>query len=95
MFGGYMCQANNKLGSLNQIITLQKGVKPPKLQNLKVKGVSSDTITFEITGPDVNATKLPTKMIPNIYRLQYRPKGENIKWSEAPFIDFHFSNNGK
>lgn len=89
MFGGYMCKASNKLGYLNQIITLKKGFKPPKPSHIKAKSVTSDTITLEIVGIDFNnVTQIPLKMLPFGYRIQYRPKDESIKWTDAAFQDY-------
>lgn len=87
VFGDYLCKATNKLGTLDQIITLQEGQKPPKPRELRLKGVNSDTLTFDVVGPDLNATELVKDMQPFGYRLQYRPKGAT-KWTEAGVADF-------
>ncbi|GLV31343.1 factor of interpulse interval [Carabus blaptoides fortunei] len=87
-FGDYLCKATNKLGTLDQIISLQKGVKPPKPQHIKVVDVSTDTLSIELLGPDLNQTQLVKDMLPVGYRLQYRPTGSSTKWNDAAFRDF-------
>lgn len=92
MFGDYLCKATNELGTLDQIISLQEGVKPPSPQKLKLRAASSDSLDVEIGGPDLNATKLPQNMIPYGIRIQYRIKGSGDKWSE---VDLHKLDEGE
>lgn len=95
VFGDYLCKATNALGTLDQIITLLEGIKPPKPLDLRLRGVSSDTFNIEIQGPDLNQTQLPADMLPTGYRIQYRPRGVTDKWTGADVTDFNDVNVGK
>ncbi|GLV31354.1 factor of interpulse interval [Carabus blaptoides fortunei] len=88
-FGDYLCKATNDIGTLNQIITLLEGVKPPKPRELILRGVNSDIFNIEIIGPDLNQTQLHGNMMPLGYRIQYKPKGLVVGWSSAEIIDFN------
>lgn len=87
VFGDYLCKAQNKLGTLDQIITLQEGTKPAKPRELRLKGANSDTLTFDIIGPEVNTTEMVSEMGPIGYRIQYRLK-DHGKWTDAGYNDF-------
>lgn len=48
VFGDYKCKAENSLGTLERIITLNQGVKPEKPPHIVLRGVNSDTFDVDV-----------------------------------------------
>nr|XP_045615517.1 neural cell adhesion molecule 2-like isoform X2 [Procambarus clarkii] len=76
MFGDYLCKAENKLGTLERAIILEKGAKPA-------------VPTAKVTHADVNALHLSLsaknhpKMPILAYRVQYKIPGDDWKFAQA------------
>lgn len=81
VFGDYLCKAQNSLGTLDQIITLQEGVKPPSPRMFSLRAAGSDILELDIIGPDQNSTKkeFTNLMLPTGYRIEYKVKGHDKK----------------
>ncbi|KAG7176419.1 Neural cell adhesion molecule 1-like 2, partial [Homarus americanus] len=76
MFGDYVCKAENKLGTLERVIILEKGAKPA-------------VPTAKVTHADVNSLHLAlsAKNYPEMpivaYRVQYKMAGDDWKFAHA------------
>lgn len=92
LFGEYICEANNSLGTLRRTIILQNGTKPPAPPYLRLHGVNSRT--FDL---DIGAQKIgdPDPMDIIGYRFEilskddYRNNGG--KWQNARVIQKGFT----
>ncbi|KAK3856467.1 hypothetical protein Pcinc_037217 [Petrolisthes cinctipes] len=78
-FGDYECKAENDLGTLERVIVLEKGKKPPTPE-FKVARADVNTLHLELT-----AAQDPVMPI-LAYRVQYKEAG--IEWSHAPAVEF-------
>lgn len=92
LFGEYICEANNSLGTLRRIITLLNGTKPPAPAYLRLHGVNSRTFDLDIGAQKVGD---PDPMDIVGYRFEilskddYRNNGG--KWLNARVIQKGFT----
>lgn len=92
LFGDYVCEANNSLGTLRRTITLLNGTKPPAPPHITLRGVNSKT--FDL---DVGAQKIGEDDPMDItgYRFEILSKEDHRnnggKWTFARIVSKDFT----
>lgn len=91
VFAEYRCKVKNPLGSIERMIVLKKGEKPPTPEPLTLRGFNTDKFDIEISHKN---TAKSDKMQVNGYRIQYMTelefKKDLGKWTNAMKVDYGF-----
>lgn len=87
LFGDYICEAKNNLGTLKRTITLINGTKPAAPLHITLRGVNSNTFDLDV-GAKRSGTQDPMNV--NGYRFELLSKEEHSnnggKWVNARVV---------
>lgn len=87
LFGDYVCEANNSLGTLKRTITLLNGTKPPPPPHITLRGVNSKTFDLDV---GAQRTGDPEPMDVVGYRFEILSKEDHrnngAKWTSARVV---------
>jgi hypothetical protein len=81
-FGDYVCKATNKLGKVEQVITLLKSSKPA-VPEMAIREAKHDSVKLDIEGPENEELGILG------YRVQYIGRQELKKgWNSSKVVEF-------
>lgn len=86
-FANYVCNATNKIGTLEQIFNLQEGVQPKPPQYITLREANSEVLVIGVHPSETPEHK--PEMEPIGFRVQYRLFEEKSDWIQK---DFDISN---
>lgn len=86
-FANYVCNATNKMGTLEQIFNLQEGVQPKPPQYITLREANSEVLVIGVHPSETPKHK--PEMEPIEYRVQYKLFEEKSDWVQK---DFEISN---
>lgn len=92
LFGDYVCEANNSLGTLRRTITLLSGSKPPAPPHITLRGVNSKTFDLDVGAQKIGADD---PMDITGYRFEILSKEEHRnsggKWTSSRVVSKDFT----
>lgn len=92
MFGEYVCEAKNELGTLKRTITLMNGTKPAPPPHITVHGHASNTFDLDI-GAKKTGKSDPMEITGYRFELQTKEDNRNNggKWVNPRIVDKGFA----
>lgn len=93
-FGTYLCVARNDIGEEDVTFTLERGEKPPPVEESKVISISSDKIELELQLANTSDIPIQSGMEPNGFYVEYRESNSSGEWNRTEF-DFREGKEGR
>lgn len=80
-----MCVAKNEIGEEDVTFTLERGEKPPPIEEPKLISISSDAIQLELHLSNTSESLLQKGMEPNGFYVEYRESNGSSEWNRTEF----------
>lgn len=80
-----MCVARNDIGEEDVTFTLERGEKPPRVEESKVISIGSEYIELELHLSNASDVSQQKGMEPNGFYVEYRESNTSGEWNRTEF----------